>query len=272
VTVAVTLLAAAKTTGCSTGYIKQGGSYYLYATVVGTPTSVTADASAISSSATSVPLTAGSYTVAGSTYNYRTAALTAKATLAEGTLTYGVSINGQPAGTGSLVVDNTAPTGTDVQTANTPGGTAGLPETGDSVTLTYSEPMDPCTIVAGWDGRAPANVVVRLTDQGGQDDALTVWDAANTVQLPLGAVDLGPAVGDYTAGANGAVFGSAGTPSTMTMTGNAVTIQLGTLSFGSVRQPSGPDTMGWSPSGATDRAGNASGGSVNESGPADTEF
>ncbi len=54
-----------------------------------------------------------------------------------------VAGNGGTTGGFSVIVDNTAPTGTDMQTTNVVGGTTGLAETGDTITLSFSEPMDP---------------------------------------------------------------------------------------------------------------------------------
>ena len=90
---------------------------------------------------------------------------------------------------GALTVDNTAPTAADVQTAN--GGTvAGRPELSDTVTFTYSEPIDPESILTGWTG-AQTDVTVRVNNGGQGNDSLLVYNPANTAQLPLGTVNLG---------------------------------------------------------------------------------
>ena len=64
----------------------------------------------------------------------------------------------------SVTVDNTKPTAVDVQTTNVSGGTAGKPELGDTVTLTYSErnraDLDPVRL----ERRRRRNVVVRVND------------------------------------------------------------------------------------------------------------
>ena len=52
------------------------------------------------------------------------------------------------------VVDN-PPRGVDVQAANG-GATAGLLESGDSISLTWSEPILPASVLAGWTGAAQA--------------------------------------------------------------------------------------------------------------------
>lgn len=166
-------------------------------------------------------------------------------------------------------VDNTAPTAADVQTANG-GSTAGVAQSGDSMTFTYSEVMSPSTILAGWDGTA-APVTVRLTD--GATDRLQVWNAANTALVNLTAasganatVDL---AGDYVP-ASGATFSG-----TMVQAGSSVTVTLAGLTAGGVNPgPAAGGTVMWGPSLlSTDVAGNACGGAVrSELGLADSEF
>ena len=70
-------------------------------------------------------------------------------------------------------------------------------------------------------------------------------------------------------------FGAGGTASTMVMSGNELTITLGSRSgSGSVETAAGTGTAAWTPSVTpTDRAGNVtSTASANESGAADKEF
>ena len=58
-----------------------------------------------------------------------------------------------------MVVDNTAPSGTDVEAVNG-GATVGKAEAGDVVSFTFSEPIEPASLLAGAispaDDRAPA--------------------------------------------------------------------------------------------------------------------
>lgn len=115
-----------------------------------------------------------------------------------------------------MTVDNTRPTGSNVQTANG-GATVGRPELGDSVTLTFSEMIDPQSVLAGWTGAA-TNVVVRITNNAG-GDLLTIRNAANTAQLPLGSVNL---IGILYVAAN-RDFGATGTASTMVQSGTSIT-------------------------------------------------
>ncbi len=265
-----------KSTGGSAGYIKQGATYYVYANVTdsGNPaagvSSVTANVSTVTTGQTAAALTAGSYTADGVSYSYRSATLTADVVLTAGPYTY--SITATDAGSRSatqsgftVTVDNTAPSASDVQTANG-GSIVGRAQQGDSITFTYSETIDPNSILSGWSG-ASASVVVRLNN--GSNDTVTIYDAANSSQLPLGTVDLGRT--DYTT--SNRTFGASGTPSTMVMSGSTITVTLGTQS-GAATTAASTGTMSWTPSAtAADRAGNACSTTVrNETGSADKEF
>ena len=90
--------AIAKSEGGISGTIKKGGTYYVYANVSGSGTppaglgSLSADVSAITTRQSAAALSAGSYTVDGQDYNYRTAQLTAKSTLAAGMSSFAVKL------------------------------------------------------------------------------------------------------------------------------------------------------------------------------------
>jgi hypothetical protein len=271
--------AIAKTAGGATGYIKQGGTYYIYATVAdsgnpatGTAT-VTTSLSSVSTGAGTVPLTAGSYTVGGVAYNYRSASLTAKSSLTATAYPYALTLTDAGANSTSqsgfsVTVDNTAATAANVQTVNVAGGTSGKPDFGDQVVLTYSEPIDPNTILAGWSG-ATMNVVVRITEGGVGTDALTVRNTTNSAQLPLGSVNL--ARTDFVTATRD--FGASGTPATMVQSGNTLTLTLGTPS-GTTGTATTAAAMIWTPSAtATDRAGNATATATRtETGTSDVDF
>jgi hypothetical protein len=268
--------AVVKTAGGTAGFVKKGGTYRVYANVTdtGNPasgvSSVTADASALTSGSNAVPLVAGSYTAGGVTYNYASASLTAGASLTEGAKAFTVSATDGASNSGSVsgsvTVDNTVPTGTDVQGTNG-GSIARRVERSDTLALTSSEPIEPGTILSGWTG-ASTNVVVRLVNNSGGDQ-LQIWNSANTTQLPLGTVNLGRT--DYTTGT--ITYGASGTASTMTMSGNAVTIVLGTASA-TASTAASTGTLKWTPSATpTDRAGNAvSTAQATESGSLDSDF
>jgi len=225
------------------GFIKQGGSYFVYANATdggAVPSGIAtikADVSAITTGSTAVSLVAGSYTVQGVSYGFRTAALTANAVLAAGSKSYSLTSTDNNGNSGTqtgytVTVENTAPTATDIQTANG-GATIGTIEAGDSMTYTFSELIDPESILAGWTG-ASTSVVVRFTDSAG-NDTYAIWNAANTAQLNLGSVQT---KGNYMT--TNLTAGASGTPSTMVLNTvtNTITITLGTIA-GTVRNDTG---------------------------------
>jgi hypothetical protein len=248
------------------GYVRQGGSYYVYANVsdTGNPASgtasVTTDVSAFDSGQTAAPLASGSYATAGQTYNWRSNLLTANGTVSAGTYNYTLALADNAANsqvqTGlSVIFDNTAPTGSNIQA--TSGGTAGEIDVGDALTFTYSEPMDPTTILAGWDGSA---TTVAVTITAGNS-------ATYSTNVALGSVALGQRA--YNGTGVGATFSA-----TMTMSGSNVTVTLASQTSGGSSRTMTANAMVWTPStSATDRAGNAcSGASASESGGSDADF
>ena len=273
----VTATTIAKTAGGSAGYIKRGGTYYVYANVTdsGNPasgvSSVTANVSSITSGQTAASLTSGSFTVGGVAYNRRSASLTAGSSLAAGTYSYSLTTKDTAGNTRTgagftVVVDNTTMSASDVQTANG-SKTAGQAQERDTITYTFSEPPDPDSILDGWDGSA-TDVVVRLNNAS-SEDTVTIYDEDNSSQLPFGTLYLGR--NDYTT--SNRTFGVKGAASTMVLSGSEVTITLGGQS-GNAKSGTGTGTMEWRPSSsATDRAGNAMSTSAREeSGKADREF
>ena len=258
--------------------MKQGGTYYVYANAtdggaapsgIGT---ITADVSAVTTGQTAVSLVAGSYTVGGVTYGYRTAIQTANASLTAGSKSYTLTSTDNNANsrlqTGfTVTVDNTAPTATDIQAVNG-GTTVGRIELGDTITYTYSEVIDPESILAGWTG-ASTNVVVRFTNNASLD-TFAIWNAANTVQLRMGSVNTN---GNFVGGA--VTAGASGTASTIVLntSTNTVTVTLGTVA-GTLNTDATNRTSRWTPSAsAFDMAGNAmSTTPVNETGAADPDF
>jgi hypothetical protein len=291
----VTATVVGKSAGGASGFVKQGGEYFVYANVAadtGNPpsgiASVRADVSQITTGATAVTLVAGSFSAGGVGYGYRSAALAANVVLAEGARSFTTTatdnaLNAASLG-GSVTVDNTAPKASDVQTTNVGGGTNGLAEQGDTLVLTVSEPVEPESILAGWNGTTPTNVTVRIVDNsllglGLGNDVVQVFNEANTTALPLGSVDLGRS--DYVTGLVGGKvkFGATGTRSTMTMSGNTITVVLGTYEgegvLGSNRITAGGNgTAVWTPAATPyDRAMNAmSTAAATESGAADRDF
>lgn len=264
-----------KTTGGATGAIRQGGTYRVYATVADTGdpatgvASVTANVSALTTGSTAVALTAGSFTVGGVVYGYQSAQLTATNPQAAGTKTWTVTAtdgagNAATSSAFPVTVDNTKPAGADVQALNG-GAIPGRAETGDLVQLTYTEAIDPHSVLAGWTGAA-TTVTVRLTNNGGAGgDRIQIWNAANSTQLPLGTVSL-TNTGYVTTSRN---F----TGSTMQLVGSVVVVTLGTPS-GATLTVATPTNATWAPSATVfDPAGNtATTTSVTETGAADVQF
>ncbi|MEX2032746.1 MAG: Ig-like domain-containing protein, partial [Dehalococcoidia bacterium] len=160
-------------------------------------------------------------------------------------------------------IDNTAPTASDIQTANAD-ATVGRPETNDTITFTYSEQILASSILAGWTGASQA-VTVRINNSG-NNDQLAVWNAANTALLPLTSTFV---TLDGNNVQNNVVFAA-----TMVQSGASITVTLGTLTSGIVRTDTGTSTMSWPPSAtATDLAGNpCSTTTANETGAADANF
>ncbi|MGZ8615107.1 MAG: hypothetical protein ACXWX4_10570 [Actinomycetota bacterium] len=247
----------AKSGGGVGGFIRQNGGYYIYANVTdqGSPSSgiatVRANVSTVTTGATAVALTAGSFSVEGVSFNYRSAVQTASNPLAAGSKPFSitatdVATNPVTQGGFSVTVDNTVPSAADVQTVNG-GATPGRAETGDQLVLTYSEPLDPSRILAGWTG-ASTTVTVRLVQNGG-GDRVQIRNAADAAILPLGTVFLNRT--DFT-GSTRSFTGS-----TMVLSGSTITITLGTPS-GAVTTAAAAANMTWTPSNtAWDRAGNA---------------
>jgi hypothetical protein len=271
--------AIGKTAGGIAGQIKKGATYYVYANASdsGNPASgvstVTANVDSLTPGSTAVALSTGSFNSNGVSYGYRSAALTAGTSLAAGTYTYSLTLtdvagNSQTQSGFSVTVDNTGPSGTDVQTLNV-GTTNGLAQAGDTISFGFSKAIDPNSILAGWSGNS-TSVVLRLNNgAGSSNDTVTVYNSTNATQLPLGSVNLGRA--DYSTAS--ITFGASGTASTMVMSGNTITVTLGTQSAAATTAAA-TGTMSWTPSAsATDPAGNAaSTTAVTESGAADKDF
>ncbi len=267
----------AKTPGYLAGKIKQAGSYFVYAQVTdgGNPASgvatVTANVSSLTTGATAAALASGSFSVNGVSYNYRSASQTAKTPLAAGSYTYSLTVadgvpNSQTVSGFPVTVDNTAPSGSDIQTANASGGTVGKAETNDTITYTFSEQIDPESILSGWTGTATTvRVVFANNNCTGSNDSFTIQNSGGTSTLPFGTICLSG--NNYVSGARTI------TGSTMTQAGSVVTIVLGAPS-GAMGTQTTAAAMTWTPNAsAYDAAGNASSTAVaTESGASDVEF
>ncbi len=255
------------------GYTRQGGGYYIYANVTpgaGPVTRVSGDVRTLTLGQYMAPLSAGAFSVGGVAYGWRSGPLTAQNPLTAASYAFSVSaadaMSRCKTRTSTVIVDNMAPVPTNVQPVNKAAGVVGRMEIADTIVYTFSETIDPETILAGWTG-APTNVVVRLTNNAA-NDAVSVWNAANNAQLPMGSVAL---AGNHT-GVN-RTFGATGTPSTMVQSGTTITVTLGTAS-GAVNTQAANALAVWTTSAVpTDRAGNASTTpAVNEGGAPDPNF
>ena len=167
----------------------------------------------------------------------------------------------------TLIVDNTHPTATNVQTLN--GGTQGRIDAGDTITFTWSEPMAPASIMTGWAGGSQAiRLFVDNNVSGVNNDAIMIYHPTTNTRLNVTGVNglrLNANYANNDAWLNG----------TMTMSGNGVTVTVGSTISGTLNTGVTTSTAlnWWSSTAATDIAGNtATGNTVNESGTADTDF
>jgi chitinase len=164
-----------------------------------------------------------------------------------------------------VIENDTTPTGTDVQTPVT-GATAGRLETGDQIRLTFSEPIAPGSVLAGWTGASQA-IRVSVANSA-NNDRMDFLDSTGATRLNLvdGATDL--RLGGNFVTAN-TLFNA-----TMTRSGSNVTITLGSFISGTLVTNTSNGSMTWRPSaGALDLASNAvSTAMVTETGAADRDF
>jgi chitinase len=161
-------------------------------------------------------------------------------------------------------VDNTAPTGTDVQATNS--GTAGQLTAGDTVRLTYSEAIVPASILSGWTGGSQA--IRAYVDDDGAVDTLDFRNSTGSTRLNLVNSDTDLSLGrDFVA--NATIFNA-----TMAMSGNTVVVTIGSKISGTLKTVATTGTLTWRPNaGALDLAGLATSTTlVTESGAADRDF
>jgi hypothetical protein len=162
------------------------------------------------------------------------------------------------------LVDNTTPAASAVDSGNG-GATPGRLEAGDWLRLTWTEPIAPGSVLAGWDGSAVA-IRAELQNSSGKDE-MDFWNAAGTTHLNI--VD---DQADLKLNAN-YVTTSGWFNATMTRSGAAITVTLGTRISGTLTTATAA-SIAWKPSIlATDLAGNASTAvQVSESGATDVDF
>ncbi|MFL5845437.1 MAG: hypothetical protein ACJ762_12135 [Solirubrobacteraceae bacterium] len=256
----VSAVALQKAEGGDVNKFHSGETFYIYAGVAdtGNPASgigtITANTTNIAT-VTSAALTSGSWTVEGTTYNYRTALLTAK-TLSSTTYTYSLSVsdtatNGPTAQSGSVVSSNVTFAPTTVLSTNV--GTAGKVNSGDKIAFTYSSAPDPDALYPGWNGTSRA-VTVSLADKAiysQASDIIGIVDGSGNT-TPLGYVLCG---GDYINASTSTTI-----PATIALSGNVFTVTLGTpASSTNLRTDTGNRVASWySYSTVFDTYGNAS--------------
>ena len=114
-----------KSAGGIPGFVRQGGSFYAYGEVTdtGNPASGVATVTASASIFATVSLASGSFSIGGLSYNRRNSTPgTLAGTVAQGTHTYQLNSTDAAGNARSqnftVVVDNTAPTATNISTAN----------------------------------------------------------------------------------------------------------------------------------------------------------
>ena len=170
------------------------------------------NSSTMTQSTNSVTVTLGTPDVVG---NLKTATATGPPSWAPSASTFDAA--GNAASTASVT---TFSAGT-VTTANKVGGTAGKPEAGDTISYTFTnQSPSPASILSGWSG-ASTPVTVRFT-QNGTTDLVTVLSGSTT--LPLGSVNTN---GDFVSTTDDF------TSSSMVLSGNTITITLGTVATAS---------------------------------------
>lgn len=155
--------------------------------------------------------------------------------------------------TSGFSIDAKTPNAVDVQTVNS--GVAGRVEIGDTLELTYDEPIDPASVRSGWDGTSLA-ITVRHT-------AGTLTFLAGTTVLPLGTVTL-----------TGAAFQKPGDLSaTLTATGNGFVVRITGLENGLQARDLPLGAMRWAAGDVRDLLGNSvAGKQATEQGGNDVDF
>lgn len=252
-----------KTEGGAVDRLHAGETFRVYASVTdsGNPASGTGAVSAtVGSIATtsSATMTAGSWTVNGTTYNRRSGELTARSNLSSGSYGYSISAsdlagNGPSSASGTAQALNTAFAGSAIQI--TSGGSSGKPSTGDELSFVYNRAAEPDSVLSGWAGAA-TSVTVTLVDGnlygfGSTNDLVGVLDGSGQL-LGLGYVSTN---GDFVA-TNKTVNFSA----TMERDGASIDVTLGSTSGSSnLKTDTARNTPAWSPGSAViDEYGNAS--------------
>jgi hypothetical protein len=219
---------------------------------------------------TTAPYTCGwnTTTVADGNYDFRAVLLDGAGKTTTSTVVF------------SRTVDNAPLRGLDVQSANA-GATSGRPDTGDTLTYTYSTQLNLSTLLTGWTGSSQT-VYVRLRDGavlglGTSDDTLDVFaDTQATTPVNLGSVNLKR---NFVKASKTVTFNATVSATTVSGTNRTVvTITLGTLrpgsSSSSLRTATTNGALVWTPSSAakSTTGGSSSAAPATESGTTDRDF
>jgi chitinase len=185
--------------------------------------------------------------------------------LGDGTYTILVTQSDGAGNTGraarTFTVDTTGPTRVSAKAENG-SGTPGRLDAGDTITFTYSEAIDPDTVLSGWSGTSAATVKVRFFNNvASNTDGFTVLDSGSAASVKLDAANTNGAGVTLGSGAN-YVSNTVNFTGTMTRSadGKSFAIVLGSVDNSSrvLKSQANSATLTWTPkSGPTDLAGNA---------------
>jgi hypothetical protein len=176
--------------------------------------------------------------------------------------------NQSTSATVSAYVNNTGPTGSDVQGTNGASSVNDKLDAGDTVVFTYSEAINPASILAGWNGSSTA-IRVRVTNNGASD-AMEFYDATNTTALNLLATGTSLSIeADYVTGPS--VFAA-----TILRSGSTFTVTVGALQSGAVTtKAKGKTAMTWQTNSAATSLANGKPvlpQTITEAGAGDVDF
>jgi hypothetical protein len=174
------------------GVVTPGQPFRVYASVAdqGNPPSgtktVTGNLAAIGTA--SVTLSPGTYLVGGTTYNYATGSLTASSSLTPPlsyslTMTDNLNQSASQTFTASIAC---APSG--LTADNGASSNARRVDLGDIITYTFTAPIDPSSILAGWTGSGTRAVQVVLESRP-NGDTINIRTADNSRDLPIGEIN-----------------------------------------------------------------------------------
>ncbi len=142
----------------------------------------------------------------------------------------------------ALVRDTVAPLASNIAGSNGASSTAKKADNGDQLTYTFSEPVDPVTVMSGWSG-ASTTVSLVFTNSGANDTIAVTGTNLGSVNTQTNYVSATLTCGS----------------STMLMSGSTVSVTLGGCTpTSSQRTNVANTTFKWTPSASvTDLAGNA---------------